>query len=280
MPELPEVETFARSLERVIVGRRAASCRLVFRPLLKAGSPGSLARLAGRRVESVGRRGKYLIVRWEGGLALVFHLKMTGGFLFVPEGSRPGKHTRLVVTFRGPAPDLHFHDTRKFGCLYALPTERVERFPVIAALGPEPLAVSPEAFARLVAGRKGRLKSLLLNQAFVAGIGNIYADEILFRSGLHPLRRASTMTSDEVKRLWVSMRVVLRKAIARGGSSIRDYADSEGRRGRYQESHRVYGREGSPCVRCGAPIVRRVIGGRASFFCPKCQVKKSAIRNS
>ncbi len=274
MPELPEVETFARSLGRGLVGRRPASVRLIFRPLLRTGSPASLARLRGRRVESVGRRGKYLLVHFERGLSLAFHLKMTGGFQFVPKGTRPDKQTRLVLTFRGPTPDLHFHDTRKFARLYALRSDVVGEFPAIAALGPEPLEVSLEDFARLIRRRKGRLKSLLLNQAFLAGIGNIYADEVLFRSRLHPLRKASTLRPEEVERLWESIRLVLRRAIARGGSSIRDYSDSEGRPGRFQESHRVYGREGEPCVGCEGPIVRKVIGGRASFYCPACQKKR------
>ncbi len=273
MPELPEVETFARSLERALRGRRVASVRLLFRPLLRTGSPALLSRLKGWKVESVGRRGKYLIIRFEGGLSFAFHLKMTGGFQFVPKGASPDKQTRLIFTFRGVTPDLHFRDTRKFARLYALRTEAVAGFPSIAALGPEPLEVSLEDFARLIRRRKGRLKSLLLNQAFLAGIGNIYADEILFRSRLHPLRKASTLRQEEIECLWESIRFVLRRAIARGGSSIRDYADSEGRRGSFQESHRVYGREGEPCAGCEGLIVRRVIGGRASFFCPKCQKK-------
>lgn len=271
MPELPEVETFARSLERNIAGRRVASCRLVFRPLLKSGSARSLGRLAGRSVESVGRRGKYLIIRCQGGLSLVFHLKMTGGFLLVPRTSRPDKHTRLVVSFRGSGSDLHFRDIRKFGCLYAVRTQDLEGFPTLAALGPEPIGLSPADFTRLIRGRTGRLKSLLLNQGFIAGIGNIYADEILFRARLHPLRRATTLKPGEVKRLWASMQIVLRQAIERGGSSIRDYADSEGRPGRFQESHRVYGRASRPCRRCGTPVERWIIGGRSSFFCPHCQ---------
>jgi formamidopyrimidine-DNA glycosylase len=271
MPELPEVETYARSLGRTLVGRRVASVRLVFRPLLRTGSPRSLARLAGRKVESVGRRGKYLIVRFEGGRSLAFHLKMTGGFLFVPKGTRPDKSTRLVLTFRGPGPDLHFRDTRKFGRLYLLRSTEVGRFPAIARLGPEPLELGFEDFARLLRGRRGRLKSLLLNQEFLAGVGNIYADESLFRARLHPLRRARGLKPDEARRLWESIRHILRRAIRRGGSSIRDYADSEGRRGRFQESHRVYGRRGEPCFGCRGRIVREVIGGRASFFCPSCQ---------
>ena len=273
MPELPEVETFARSLERALRGRRVASVRLLFRPLLRTGSPALLSRLRGRKVECVGRRGKYLLIRFEGGLSLAFHLKMTGGFQFVPKGTSPEKHARLVFTFRGATPDLHFRDTRKFARLYALPTEAEAEFPSIAALGPEPLEVGLEDFARLIRRRKGRLKSLLLNQAFLAGVGNIYADESLFRARLHPLRKASTLSRGEAERLLASIQAVLRKAIARGGSSIRDYSDSEGRRGSYQESHRVYGREGEPCPGCEGLIVRKVIGGRASFFCPKCQKK-------
>lgn len=271
MPELPEVETFARTLASRIKGQRLKSCRLLFTPLLKRGSPRLLQSLKGRSVEGLDRRGKYLMIRCEGGLTLVFHLKMTGQFRFVPQRRKPDKHTRLVLTFRGPTEDLHFRDVRKFGCLYALPTEGLTDAPPVAGLGPEPLTLGFEEFRRRIRGRKGRLKSLLLNQSFIAGIGNIYADEILFRSRLHPLRPASRLNEKELRRLWLSIKAVLNKAIERGGSSVRDYANAEGQRGRYQEVHRVYGRESQPCFRCGAPLKRRVIGGRSSFFCPRCQ---------
>lgn len=271
MPELPEVETFRRTLAGRVTGRRVSSCRLVFEPLLKAGSVRSLRSLAGRRIERLARRGKYLLVHCQGGLTLVFHLKMTGRFLFVPERSRPDKHTRLILSFRGLRSDLHFRDIRKFGCLYAVPTEALDALPALTGLGPEPLDLGLEEFGALIRARKGRLKSLLLNQGFVAGIGNIYADEILFRSRLHPLKSTAALGPDEVRRLWSSTKAVLERAIERGGSSIRDYLDSEGRPGRFQESHRVYGRQGRPCFRCGTSIERAVIGGRSTFFCPHCQ---------
>lgn len=271
MPELPEVETFARSLAGRLTGRRVSSSRLVFAPLLRSGPPRALESLRGRRIERLGRRGKYLLLQCQGGLTLVFHLKMTGRFLFVPEHSQPDRHTRLILSFSGLDSDLHFRDVRKFGRLYAVPTRDLEALPVIAGLGPEPLDLGLEEFRALVRGRKGRLKSLLLNQSFVAGIGNIYADEILFRSRLHPLRSTASLTPDEARQLWLSMKAVLKRAIERGGSSIRDYLDSEGRPGRFQQSHRVYGRKSLPCVRCRRPIERRVIGGRSSFFCPSCQ---------
>jgi len=272
VPELPEVETFARTLAPRIVGKRVASCRLFFRPLLKSGSPGLIRTVEGRRVAELGRRGKYLLLHFEGGLSFVFHLKMTGQFRFVPKGSAADKHSRLALRFHGPTRDVHFRDVRKFGCLYASPTEDIGSLPALAALGAEPLDVSFEEFRALIRGRKGRLKSLLLNQAFLAGIGNIYADEILFRSSLHPMRSAATLKPDDGRRLWQSIRAVLRAAIRSGGSSIRDYSDSDGRRGRFQRAHRVYGRQGEPCVRCGRPVERRVIGGRSSFFCPRCQL--------
>lgn len=276
MPELPEVETFARTLSRRIAGKRLAACRLIFPPLMRAGSRRDLSGIIGRRVERLGRRGKYLMIHLQGGLSLVFHLKMTGQFRFVPQRQKPDKHTRLVLTFRGSTEDLHFRDMRKFGCLYALPTEGLTDVSPVAGLGPEPLTLSFEEFRRRIRGRTGRLKSLLLNQSFIAGIGNIYADEILFRSRLHPLRPASRLNAEELRRLWLSIKAVLNKAIERGGSSVRDYANAEGQRGRYQEVHRVYGRESLPCFRCGAPLKRMVIGGRSSFFCPRCQRRSSS----
>lgn len=270
MPELPEVETIAASLRPKIVGRRIAEIRLLLPKLLR-GDPEELRTLRGRRIEGIGRRGKMLLVSCEGGVHLLFHLKMTGQFHWAARRARIDPHTRLRVAFRGGGPELRFRDVRKFAVLRVLVTDRPLESAPLRALGPEPLETGPAEFARLLRRRTGRLKSLLLNQAFLAGIGNIYADEILFDAGLHPLRPAGSLTAPEIRRLSASVRKILEKAVAAGGSSIRDYKDADGMDGLFQHAHRVYGRKGEPCVRCGEAVRRRVIGGRSSFFCPRCQ---------
>lgn len=274
MPELPEVETIAAGLRRRAVGLVIDDARLFLPKLLRSGTDSGLAPLRGRRISAVGRRGKHLIVSCEGGLSMVFHLKMTGQFLWEDPRSPRDRHTHLLFRFRNGSRELRFRDVRKFGFLRCLETASLGSCAELAALGPEPLEIGRRDFARRIAGRRGRLKSLLLNQSFLAGIGNIYADEILHRSRLHPLTRAETLRPEETAKLWSAMGAILRRAVEAGGSSIRDYKDDAGEEGSFQLAHRVYGREGRPCRRCGTAVVRIVVGGRASFFCPRCQKRR------
>jgi formamidopyrimidine-DNA glycosylase len=271
VPELPEVETIRRGLARRIAGRRISGYRLLGGHLLQGCRPGELRRLRGRRVLELGRRGKYLIITLDDGMSLVFHLKMTGQFLLDESGRPPDRHTHLILRFGRWSQDLRFRDVRKFGRLRLVRREGGGPDDPFRDLGPEPLEVSLGAFERLVRRRPGRLKSLLLDQNFLAGIGNIYADEILFEAGLHPLTSASRLSPARVRRLWLAVRQVLGRAVARGGSSIRDYIDAEGRAGHFQLEHKVYGRGSLPCRRCGRPVRRIVIGGRSTHFCPRCQ---------
>lgn len=268
MPELPEVETIARGLDRRFGGCRIAGCRYASPHLLKAAGRADLRRLRGCRLLGVRRRGKYLIFDLERGTRLVFHLKMTGQFLECASGRERDRHTHLVLSF-GRGRELRFRDVRKFGRLRLVRGD--ERSALPAGLGPEPLALGRRRFLELLGARRGRLKSLLLNQRFLAGIGNIYADEILFEAGLDPLRPASGLDEARALRLWSGMRRILSRAVRRGGSSIRDYADAEGRLGRFQFEHKVYGRAGAPWARCGAAVRRLVVGGRSTHFCSRCQ---------
>jgi formamidopyrimidine-DNA glycosylase len=197
-----------------------------------------------------------------GGGYLMVHLGMTGRLLL---GGPAGKHTHAVLTLdRGV---LLYDDSRQFGCI-----EISEDFPKrVARLGPEPLEVAFEDFAAALKRRKTRIKALLLNQRFVRGMGNIYADEALFRAGIHPQAAASRIRADRARKLYDAMVAVLTEAIAAGGSSISDYVDAEGRKGFFQLSHRVYQRTGEPCVNCKTPIRRVLVTQRSSHFCPKCQ---------
>jgi formamidopyrimidine-DNA glycosylase len=285
MPELPEVESVARSLRRRVLGLRIAAVE-PFPPKGKAGrgpttgwGGGREARaaravplfaLAGRTIDKVGRRGKNLILEC-GDLALLFHLKMTGRFLWSRPGRPRGKHVHLVLRFEGPARELHFEDVRKFGLVRCRPLDGLASWPELQSLGPEPFDVGADEFAARLKARRGRTKSVLLDQSFLAGVGNIYADEALFAAGVHPLAAAAALSRPRADRLRAALLDVLTRAIEAGGSSVRDYRDADGELGSFQDEHRVYGRGGEPCPRCGGPIRRAVIGGRGSHFCPRCQ---------
>ena len=268
MPELPEVETVVRSIAP-LVGRRIVSAEFRCRRVLRGCDPRAMAaRIRGRRIAGIRRYGKFILVSLEGGGYLVVHLGMTGRLLL---GGPAGKHTHAVLTLdRGV---LLYDDSRQFGCI-----EFSQKFPArVAKLGPEPLEVPFEDFAAALKRRKTRIKTLLLNQSFLRGLGNIYADEALFRAGIHPLAVPSRLRKDRARRLHEAIVAVLTEAIAAGGSSISDYVDAHGRKGFFQLSHRVYQRTGEPCVTCGTPIRRVLVTQRSSHFCPKCQRALSEI---
>jgi formamidopyrimidine-DNA glycosylase len=262
VPELPEVETVTRSIAP-LVGRRIVSAEFRATRVLRGADPDRMAaRIQGLRIAAVKRYGKFILMSLEGGGYLAIHLGMTGRLLL---GGPAGKHTHAVLTLDRGA--LLYDDSRQFGCL-----EFSEEFPHrVAKLGPEPLEVPYEDFASALKRRQTRIKALLLNQAFLRGIGNIYADESLFRAGIHPLAMASRLRGERPRRLFDAIRAVLAEAIAAGGSSISDYVDAQGRQGFFQLSHRVYQRTGEPCVTCRTPIRRVLVAQRSSHFCPKCQ---------
>jgi formamidopyrimidine-DNA glycosylase len=262
VPELPEVETTVRSVAPKLIGRRIRHARFSSRLVLRQDPEEAAARIEGRRIDVVRRHGKHIIAELSGGCYLTIHLGMTGKLLI---NGAEGPHTRAVFELdRGR---LVFDDPRQFGRIETC-TELPER---IERLGPDALEATEEEFSARLAARSGRIKPLLLNQLFLRGIGNIYADESLFRARIHPLAQAARLGRERKHRLYEAIQEVLRAAISSGGSSISDYVDGDGRRGWFQISHQVYGREGEPCVRCGAPVRRIVVGQRGTHYCPKCQ---------
>jgi formamidopyrimidine-DNA glycosylase len=280
MPELPEVETVVRSLRPLIGGREIAGLRVLDPKLPRRSRGCRLKDLEGRRVLGVRRRGKMIIVECAGGLGLVFHLKMTGQMLVVRPGEPLDKHVRLVLRFRDGRSELRFRDVRRFGFALCFADGAADSRREIAALGPEPFEVTPEGLAALLTGRTGKIKSLLLDQTIVAGIGNIYADEILFDARIHPETPASSLRRRDLDRLLASAREILGRAISAGGSSLRDYVDAEGRLGEFQFAHKVYDREGEPCAGCGGRVRRIVVGGRGTYFCPRCQRRRGRRASS
>jgi formamidopyrimidine-DNA glycosylase len=280
MPELPEVETVARDLRPRIVGATIVGARCSWARTLRTHPPEAFAAaVAGRRVEAVGRRAKLIVVELAGDAALTIHLKMTGQLFVVPAEAAEDPYVRLVLEL-ADGREVRFRDIRKFGKvgLYGRDpvtgelTNEVGGSAVFAAFGPEPLdpAFTLREFRRRLRRRKGRLKPLLLDQAFIAGVGNIYADEVLWTACLHPLRTVGTLRPDDERRLYAAVRTILSEAIDRRGSSIDDYTAPDGD-GSMQERLQVYQRTGESCPRCGRPVRRIVIGARSTHFCSWCQ---------
>jgi len=302
MPELPEVETIARDLRGLVVGARIVAARCDWPPTLRSHAPDAFAaEIAGRQIEGVGRRGKQLLV-WLGprteesaGLTepgradlagsrpgagtavLTIHLKMTGQLFVVPTGAPQDRHVHVVLVL-ADGRELRFRDMRKFGRIGLYRRDPATGLPLegeasgVLATGAEPLAddFTARRFADILARRRGRLKTLLLNQEFLAGVGNIYADEALWRARLHPLRDARTLRPNDARRLHGALRDVLAEAVERRGSSVDDYTAPQGD-GSMQEHLAVYQRVGEPCPRCGRTIRRIVVGGRSTHFCGWCQ---------
>ena len=276
MPELPEVETIRRRLEPALAGRRIAALT-VADATVSAQPAAELRHLAlGRCVAGLRRRGKYLIVDLDEGI-LVVHLRMTGQLLF--ERPATPRLSRFSIEFDDGS-FLHFFDVRRFGRLWALRDEaELEHF--FAELGVEPLSpgFSTSRLRALLEGRRAPLKAFLLDQRRIAGVGNIYADEALFRAGLHPLRRAGSVGARGAGRLRDALVETLELGIAQAGTSVDSFVDPEGAPGSFQETLNVYQRTGEPCRRCGTPIERVVVGGRGTHFCPRCQPKRRMGRH-
>ena len=280
MPELPEVETIRRDLDKEVVGKRVKTVEVTGMRSIRRhpNKKHFIAKLEGKKFTAVERRGKYLLVKLEGGDVLVVHLGMSGQLLRARNETRDPltKHTHVVITFTQGG-QLRFVDPRTFGELFVTtPEELPDQVPELAHLGFDPVEdmMSWTKFGELLTARKAKLKTLLMDQKFMAGLGNIYSDEILFAAGLRYDRSSETLSSQEVRRLYRAMVETLQDAIKHRGSSLSDeqYRDLFGQMGDYQSQHKVYDREGEPCRRCRSPIVRVKQGGRSTFFCQQCQV--------
>ena len=267
MPELPEVETTVRGLERVLKGRRVSRVE-ARRPDLRRALPVDLGqRLTGARVTNLGRRAKYGLIDTDRGDTLVFHLGMSGRWRIAP--SEIEKHDHFILeTDEGTV--LALNDARRFGSLDLVPTDGLGEWPPFAALGPEPFDLDPKWLKARLKGREAPIKVLLLDQRVVAGLGNIYACEALYYSGIHPKRAAGSLSLARLDKLAAAIAKVIEEAIAAGGSTLRDFVSPDGTLGYFSKKFAVYDREGKPCG-CGGTVRRIVQGGRSTFYCPKCQ---------
>jgi formamidopyrimidine-DNA glycosylase len=281
MPELPEVETVARGLRRTILGRRILSVTLGKTDFID--DPVALEQhLPGRRIEAVDRHGKFMLLRLSavsGAMSvttngdaapasLLVHLGMTGQIAPSPAEQPLEKHTHVCLLL-DDGRELRYVDPRRFGRIAYL-TE-VPLAEELLGFGADPLEVSKEEFANRICGRRARIKALLLDQGVLRGVGNIYADESLWRAKIHPARLGANLNRKQAETLRRVLQEILQKAIVMRGSSISDFLDAEGQPGEYQRHHRAYGREGKNCYRCKTPIRRAIVAGRSSYFCAKCQ---------
>ncbi len=267
MPELPEVETIRSQLAPRLEGRTFAVVDILDSRLTRPLDPREVAaELQGERVVAVERRGKYLVVRLEGGAALLVHLRMTGSF-----GFEPTSHERAVVELEDGS-RLVYRDVRRFGTWLVVAGDELEPY-ITGKNGPEPLGprFTTSWLAGQLARRRAPLKAVLLDQRVVAGLGNIYADEALWRARLSPLRPANSLDAEDARRLHRAIRTALRLGIERQGSTLSTYAQPDGSPGSMQREFRVYGREGEPCPRCRTPIAKARVGGRGTWYCPHCQ---------
>jgi formamidopyrimidine-DNA glycosylase len=272
VPELPEVETVVRELRPDLISRRIQSVEVSKHALRKPWSADWQTVLVGRRVVELRRRGKWIVIDLGKGMALVFHLGMTGQLRVVVKDAPREPHTHLVLPLDRGRTQLRFVDIRRFGsATLFMDAAALDVFFERTGLGPEPLDLDPTYWQTRLQATNRSLKAALLDQRVVAGVGNIYADESLFEAKLHPLRTGRSLTAAEATRLRKAVAAVLGRAIERRGSSIRNYVGGSGLRGEYQNEFRVYGRSGEPCLRCRTPIQRIRLGGRSTHFCPKCQ---------
>ncbi|MDD4052117.1 MAG: bifunctional DNA-formamidopyrimidine glycosylase/DNA-(apurinic or apyrimidinic site) lyase [candidate division Zixibacteria bacterium] len=274
MPELPEVETVVRGLKRTISGLTIERVTVRETASVYPQHKKFASLFKGAVINDVARRGKNILIHLSTGYTLWVHLKMTGHFNFLPVDVPATKHDHVVFRFQGQSNTLRFNDYRRFGRLRLYPTENIMSQKGLAELGPEPLEITADEFARRLRARNRMIKPALLDQTFLAGVGNIYADESLYLARIHPRRSTASISLAKAQELHGHIQTILRRAIRLMGTSVDTFIGLNGEPGGFQKYLRVYGREGEPCPRCGAAIIRKTIGGRSAHFCPRCQRPK------
>jgi formamidopyrimidine-DNA glycosylase len=273
MPELPEVETVRAALAPALTGRTLDVVEILDSRLVRPFEPRAVAdELEGERITAVERRGKYLIFRFGSGRSLLIHLRMTGSLRHAANGAPADDPYRRAVVRLDDGSDVMYRDVRRFGTWLLLEPGELEPY-LATRLGTEPFSTefTPRRLAARLAGRRAPIKAALLDQRTLAGMGNIYVDEALWRARIHPLKPAGELAPEEITRLRTAVRRALEAGIARQGATLRDYTKPDGGRGRMQEEFKVYGRGGEPCDRCGTPIEKTRVAGRGTWYCPHCQ---------
>ena len=272
MPELPEVETIRRTLAEHVIELKIEEIKLIWPSAVTGWEDKTFADLVtGRRIKTIERRGKYLLILLDQDLTLIAHMRMTGRLNYYPDHQEPEKHTHVI--FRLEHGEVHFSDTRKFGRIQAIPTPLRYSESTLHKLGPEPLEVgfTPAVLKDRFGKKKVILKAALLDQRVLAGLGNIYVDEALFLAGLSPERRVDTLSEEELWQLHHAIQNVLQAGIVARGTSFRDYRDANGEKGSFEQALQVYGRGGKPCQVCGQVLERKRLAGRTTVYCSSCQ---------
>ena len=273
MPELPEVETIVRRLRSSLIGQKISSVQVLNPGTLRC-SPNVFNRaLTGAIIREIRRKGKFILVDLTPDWTLIIHLKMTGQVLIEPASTFPDRHTHVVFHFSSFDSLLRYRDIRKFGFFDLFRGNRPDSNSYLNRLGPDPFEITPNQFIKIVLSRKKSIKSLLLDQSLISGMGNIYVDESLFQAKIHPLTKADTLPPVRVRNLHRIIKKILTRAIALQGSTLKDYRRPDGTSGGFQNYHRVYGRAGSPCPSCGRQIAKIRVAGRGTHYCPGCQKK-------
>ncbi len=269
MPELPEVQTTINELRPFVIGKRIDKVDvLAEKTVAQPSAAGFRQGLAGSRITALERRGKHLIFELDNGLFLIVHLRMTGSLILKPASEEPEKFIRVII-YLSSGTAIHFRDVRRFGRMWLVK----DKNSVVGKLGPEPLDLefTPEVLARILGKRKTDIKSLLLDQTLIAGIGNMYADEALYHARIHPLRAAKSLTREEIQRLYAAIQKVLNQGIRNKGASTETYLRPQGSKGEAHLEFQVAHQKGKECPVCGGPVERIVVHQRGTFFCPRCQ---------
>lgn len=278
MPELPEVETVRRGLNRLVQGKTINSVEVRWDKTISNMSPAEFdAEMAGRTIEVVERRGKYLLFRLSGKKTMVSHLRMEGAYYTTPAGTEPGKHD--LVTFKlNDDIDLFYRDTRKFGRMTLVNNEDVMSVAGLSKIGPEPTLddLSLDYMVNIFGKSKTAIKPFLLDQSKIAGIGNIYADEVLWQTMIHPLTKTNDVTASELAELRLNIINEMARSIAHHGTTVHSFTDAFGEAGEFQNELQVYGRHGEPCLRCGDELVKIKVAQRGTTYCPTCQIQKES----
>lgn len=278
MPELPEVETISRQLSKLVAGKRIKEVKIKLSKIVKAPLADFMHALVGAKIKKVGRRAKLLVFELDNGWSFLAHLKMTGQMIYQQTVSSKqltieSKHTHVIFNFTDGG-RMIFNDMRQFGYIKLVETEKLNEFFIKEGIGPEPLEsdFTLADFERLLDKKpRAKIKQFLMDPKTIAGIGNIYSDEILFFAGVHPLRRNQTLGKEEIKKIYQGVKKILPEAIKLKGTSANNYLDALGRKGGFLAKLKVYGREGEKCVKCKGEVKRIKIGGRSAHFCPACQ---------